>query len=58
MKYSFFAMVFLGFVLMPSGIATAQEEPDCLDPRDQSTMTLCAGIDFTDAARLVKVSRS
>jgi uncharacterized protein YecT (DUF1311 family) len=56
MKQSFFSMVFVGFVLFTSGIAIAQEEPDCLDPRDQSTMTLCAGIDFTDAdAELNKI---
>lgn len=44
------ALLALAILIAAAQPALAQEdEPDCSDPQDQSTMTLCAGIDFTKA---------
>ena len=32
-----------------SSATHAQDEPDCTDPQDQSSMTYCAGVDFDKA---------
>lgn len=42
-------LVFTLLLATLSTHALAQDEPDCTDPLDQNTMTLCAGIDYDKA---------
>lgn len=36
-------------LVMTFGMAQGQDEPDCKDPMDQSTMNMCAHLDFVAA---------
>jgi uncharacterized protein YecT (DUF1311 family) len=44
-----FAFCFYAFFFSLVQLAAADDAPNCDDPQDQSTMTMCAGLDYEKA---------